>query len=406
MRIRGKKMAVLALAATFLSVSISSLAEEIDSRKFSVLEVTGDSAYIQKGTARKLKAIKGMGLGHGNQVGTGEDSTVYIEADGDKVIRLDENSLVDITKASAKSLNLTLRSGKLFFNVDKPLAADEEMVFKASHTSMSIRGTSGVLNYNPLKMEFFLIEGAVNWDLGDGTVVDLNAGETIVLERDLEDVRLGPALPVVYHLTKKAPFQWTDLDEDGLEAVMENRAQLNLTAIGLDTPEEIQEAADKVEQYRNSQKPPKYTTNRSDDDNDDDYDYEEESSEESSEEPSEESSEEPSIASDSDAEEPTTEEPTTEAPKYYESRTDGPQVIIQTDEENYNWIPYETGTYVGMKLIDEWNWIWVNYNETYGTWEYDETTEVKTWVWNDGAAPEWEYQYMPVSKVEALIATE
>ena len=266
MKIEAKKILVLALAATFLGASISSLAEEVESRKLSIMKVTGENAYIRKGTNRRLKVINGMGLSQGNHVETGDDSTVYIEADGDRFIRLDENSTVQITKASAKSLKLTLGSGNVFFNVDKPLDEDEEMIFEAAHTSMSIRGTSGVFTFNPLKMEFYLIEGSVTWDLGNGNTVDLKAGEAIKMERDFTNMSLGPAAEVIYTLKTTAPFQWTDLDHDGLEAIMENRDKIDLTAIGLDTPEKIQEAFEKVEAYKKEQEAVKVLYDNDDDD--------------------------------------------------------------------------------------------------------------------------------------------
>ena len=100
---KGKKIAVTALAAAFFSISISSLAEEIESRKLSILETSGENVFVVKANDRKIKAAKGMGLGPGNEVSTGKFSKIYIEADKDKVIRLDELTDVEISKASAKS---------------------------------------------------------------------------------------------------------------------------------------------------------------------------------------------------------------------------------------------------------------------------------------------------------------
>ena len=246
---KGKKIAVIALAATFLTISISSLAEEIESRKMSIIETSGENAFVVKANNRKLKATKGMNLGQGNKLSTGKFSKIYIETDNDKVLCMEENTDVVISKASPKSLKLTLNNVDLFFNVDSPLAEDEDMTFEAAHTSMSIRGTSGVFSFNPLEMEFYLIEGSVDWNLGDGTIVNMNAGETIQLERDWAGQPMGPGAPVQYVLKEKAPFEWTDMNEEGLAAVMENRALLDLTAIGLDTEEELHQANTKVEEY-------------------------------------------------------------------------------------------------------------------------------------------------------------
>lgn len=426
--LKGKKIAVVALASVFLSASISSLAEEMESRKLSIMQVNGEAAYITKGTNRELKAIKGMNLGQGNQVGTRENSTIYIEADDDKIIRLDEKTLVDISKASAKSLKLTLRSGSIFFNVDKPLEADEEMVFEAAHTSMSIRGTSGLFSFDPLNMEFYLIEGSVSWDLGDGQVVEIKAGERITLERDLSTIHLGPGEEAKYRLKIKVPFQWTDLDDDGLEAVMENRTLIDLTAIGLDTPEEMQQAIDKVDAYKKAQEAAKQSTRVYDDDDDyDDDDYDDKSTSS----PSigdDSSSTGSSTASDSNAGESgsndigtgsdNTENDTddTTTSEYYTSRTDGSS--INTYDENntyYYYQPGENGTYVGMEQVEgEWNWLWVAYSHNTtddsgtvgnGHWDYDESTGSSTWVWNEGEPSTDDCVYLPVSTVEALTGT-
>jgi len=250
----SKKIAVIALAATFLTISISSLAEEIESRKMSIIETSGENAFVVKANNRKLKATKGMNLGQGNKLSTGKFSKIYIETDNDKVLCMDENTDVVITKASQKSLKLTLNKGDLFFNVDSPLAEDEDMTFEAAHTSMSIRGTSGVFSFNPLKMEFYLVEGNVDWDLGDGNIVNLKAGETIQLERNWEGQPMGPGAPVKYTLKTKVPFEWTDLNDEGLSMILENRELLDLTAIGLDTEEELQQANTMVEEYLEEQK--------------------------------------------------------------------------------------------------------------------------------------------------------
>ena len=49
MKTKLKRFAVMTLAATFLCVSISALAEEIESRKLSILEASGNYTYVKKG---------------------------------------------------------------------------------------------------------------------------------------------------------------------------------------------------------------------------------------------------------------------------------------------------------------------------------------------------------------------
>ena len=388
---KGKGILILALAAAFLGMSIHSLAEEIESRKLSIMEVDGGNGFIIKGAGSKLKAVKGMGLAQGNRVETGDITSIYIEADQDKTVRLDENTKVEISKASAKSLKMTLKTGSLFFNVEKPLKADEEMTFDAANTSMSIRGTSGIFTMDPEKLVFYLIEGSVAWDLGDGTTLYIDAGDVVELDRFRKDGITGPSADVIYKLNQVFPFEWTDLDDAGLVAVMENRDKLDLEIIGLDTPEEIVEAMHRVEEIL-EEKQEVIISYSGDDDDDSDYDdndnddnddnadaeettidddiidedewlTEEESSEEteSSIEETEESSEES---------EPSIEE-TEESSEETESSSEEAE---STTEETKATNPGVNGDY----LYDaDGEAVWVDYEEdTNGYWS--ETT----WIWN------------------------
>lgn len=347
---KKKKAAVLALAAAFLTVSISSLAEEIESRKLSILETSGENVFVMKANNKKIKAAKGMSLGQGNEVSTGKFSKIYIEADKDKVLRLDELTEVEISKASAKSLKLTLKNGDLFFNVDKPLSSDEDMTFEAAHTSMSIRGTSGIFSFNPLNMQFYLVEGNVSWDLGDGTVVELKAGEAIELERDWGGQPMGPGASVVYKLKTQVPFDWTDLDEEGLAALMENKELLDLTAIGLDTEEELDQAELKVEEHYKEQEKKETAYNSRYDRDDDDRPV---NNKPTNNNPT-------TDASDSNADEPETpDEPTT------------PDESTAPDDKD----PGVNGNYL---YDSDGNSTWIYYeNDVNGWWE--ETT----YIWND-----------------------
>ena len=90
------------------------------------------------------------------------------------------------------------------------------------------------------------MEGKVSWKI-DETEVMMNAGDRVVLERDWGGQTPGPGMPLVYKLKEKVPFTWQDLSDDALVAVMENRAKIDVAAIGLDSPEKIGEAAAKVE---------------------------------------------------------------------------------------------------------------------------------------------------------------
>lgn len=247
-----KKLTVLSLAAVFLAVNIKSLAEVAESRRLSILSVQGEEGFVIKGSQREVKAAGGMPLGQGSQVRTGMKTSMYLEADDDKVIKMDSSTLVEISKASSKKLKISLKSGEIFFNVEKPLAADEEMSFDAAQTSMSIRGTSGILDLDDDGLELFLIEGHVVWDIGN-QIVEAEAGQKVSLKKVSGDALERNGMTSAYELWKTETFGWEDLDAMGLEAVLEQREYLDLSAIGLDSGEKLEDAQERSETLRAAQ---------------------------------------------------------------------------------------------------------------------------------------------------------
>ena len=169
MKIKWKKLLVILLAAALFAVNIKSFADEAESRRFSVLSVNGNEAFLTR-NSKEVKATAGLPVGQGNIVRTGANTKIYLETDDSKTIRLDADSKAEITKSSSKLLKITLLDGTLFFNVDKPLKDDEEMNFNAAQTSMSIRGTSGLITITKEELLLYLIEGTINWNLGPQTI--------------------------------------------------------------------------------------------------------------------------------------------------------------------------------------------------------------------------------------------
>lgn len=244
-----KKLAVFSLAAVFLAVNLKAMAEEAESRRLSVLSVQGDEAFVIKGSSREVKAVGGMPLGQGSQLRTGMKTSMYLEADSDKVIKMDSSTLVEISKASSKKLKISLKSGEIFFNVDKPLASGEEMSFDAAQTSMSIRGTSGILEVQEGGLELSLIEGHVEWDIGNQTV-SINPGERVSLKKISGEALDRNGMNSAYELWKTGNFDWRDLDAMGLEAVLEQKDHLDLSAIGLHSEAQLEEAQERSRELR------------------------------------------------------------------------------------------------------------------------------------------------------------
>ena len=233
--------AVFLIALIFLGVNIAAVADDLvgEARSLSVLSVSGDEAVVMRGANREIKAAAGMPLGQGTKAKTGAGTNMYLQADEDKTIKMGSSTLVEITKASAKKLGITLKSGEIFFNVEQKLADDEEMIFHAAQTSLSIRGTSGFLIQEPGgETTLFLLEGMVEWSAGEETIT-LEAGQTgtYVPARDMR----GDSLK------NEGDFQWEDLDAFCLETLLNDISGIELEDFGL-TSDQIPEALKQVQE--------------------------------------------------------------------------------------------------------------------------------------------------------------
>lgn len=247
MKLKWKKLTVLLILVLTVNVTISALATELESRKLTIIQVDGTKAQIEKPNGSTINAKKGISLAQDNRVSTGKNSYVYIAADEDKTMKMDANTVIAIAKASPKALKVLLEQGQLFFNVDKPLAEDEELTFDAANTSMSIRGTSGWMKCGPNTLEFYLIEGTVIWTI-NGQPLVVNAGEKVLLRQNWGGGRPSPTTETDYQYESTTFYTWEELPDDALVSVMEHRELIDLSAIGLDTPEAIAQAEAKVEE--------------------------------------------------------------------------------------------------------------------------------------------------------------
>lgn len=243
MKARWKKLLVLLLAAALLGVNIKALADEAEGRRFSVSSVSGEEGFMARKGAEEMRAVAGIPLREGDQVRTGQKTRIYLETDDSKTIKLDESTKIVVSASSAKRLKLTLEKGAMFFNVDKPLKEDEDLRFEAAQTSMSIRGTSGILVIEEGKLTFYLVEGAVDWEVG-GLAIPVAAGQKIILG--------DPSGQGTYQIQSVELFQWEDLDTFGLGAVLEQRHVLDLSLIGLSSEEQLALATEKLKEQTGS----------------------------------------------------------------------------------------------------------------------------------------------------------
>lgn len=171
----------------------------------------------QSGTS--LHITDGMRLYNGNSLATGTYSYAYISLDSSKAVKLDQSSSATL-RQNGRSLELLVRSGKLFFNVDKPLSQDESMNVRTSTMVTGIRGTCGVLEViSQTQSRLYLIEGEVTLGTGDQAVA----------------VKGGQAATVHMGLGSGTPIKPGDADPDAKQMVqVEKMAEKDIPAVALD----------------------------------------------------------------------------------------------------------------------------------------------------------------------------
>ena len=134
----------------------------------------------QSGTS--LRITNGMRLYNGNFLSTGNSSYAYISLDSSKAVKLDQNSSATLRQSGSR-LELLTKSGKLFFNVSKPLTKNESMNVRTSTMVTGIRGTCGVVEVVTRTLsKLYLIEGTVTLGSGDQAVT-VNGGQVATIEK-------------------------------------------------------------------------------------------------------------------------------------------------------------------------------------------------------------------------------
>ena len=106
------------------------------------LSRTEGTVTVSRGDGRSVTMLPGMKLNYGYWVKTWPSSYSWITLDDTKMIKMDEVSETEV-RQSGKSLEVTLHSGKLFFQVTKPLEQEESLEIRTSTMVCGIRGTSG-----------------------------------------------------------------------------------------------------------------------------------------------------------------------------------------------------------------------------------------------------------------------
>lgn len=148
-----------------------------------VIRYEGEVSLKDEGILQTIR--DNLRLKSGNEIDTSAESLVSISLDETKVVTVDELSNVEFSQ-NGKSLNLDLRSGSLYFDVQKPLAADENFDISTSTMIVGIRGTSGWVSCIDGFESFILTDGHVhivgtNPVTGEVKEIDLEPGQRVTV---------------------------------------------------------------------------------------------------------------------------------------------------------------------------------------------------------------------------------
>ena len=228
LKLPAKVWAAVAAIAVVLAVAVGFIVHNrLTATTMNLIKTEGTVAVSdEKGTLVTPKSNLKLYNGYG--VDTGQVSYAWIDLDDVKLVKMDENSEIEIQKDGHK-LELLLNSGNLFFNVTEPLADDETMTIRTSTMIVGIRGTCGwVEDSGKDGSRVFLLEGKVETKTVDtGETVEVSAGEmaqVFVNEDGQTKITVQP-----YAEEFIAPFVLAELQKDGeLSAAI-------LEASGLDT---------------------------------------------------------------------------------------------------------------------------------------------------------------------------
>lgn len=181
-----KKIIILAvILAVIIAVVVGLLIRKnaISATTMRVIRYEGTVYLKDDGVLKTLR--ENLRLNSGNEIDTEAQSLVSISLDESKVVTVDELSSADFSQ-SGKNLNLNLKSGSLYFDVQKPLAADENFDISTSTMIVGIRGTSGWVSCVDGIESFILTDGHVhiigtNPVTGEVKEIDVNPGQRVTV---------------------------------------------------------------------------------------------------------------------------------------------------------------------------------------------------------------------------------
>ena len=153
--------------------------------KATTMRLIGHEGRITLEENGKHKKIKeNLRINSGSEIKTSYYSSATIGLDDVKVVSMDQESVAEFTQ-EGKKLEMTLTKGSIFFEVKKPLEADETFNIRTSTMICGIRGTSGYVEvYDDGTERLIVTDGVVHVTLidpetGEVKETDVSAGEQL-----------------------------------------------------------------------------------------------------------------------------------------------------------------------------------------------------------------------------------
>lgn len=244
---RNRQIVALLVAVALLLTACGSSAS---AAAMSLVKTAG-TVGIADGNGKSVPVSEDRSLYSGYQVGTEAKSHAWISLDDVKLVKMDEESAIELRKEN-RNLEIFVNSGQLFFNITEPLEEDETLDIRTSTMTVGIRGTCGWVSVlEEGHMQVCVLEGKVHCEVtdpvsGQSAEAEVSAGERADLYIRSEEGE-DAACEIVKSKISRADIPDFVLEEVDLEALGTELAE-EPEETGEETAEEPQETAEAPEE--------------------------------------------------------------------------------------------------------------------------------------------------------------
>jgi hypothetical protein len=145
-------------------------------RTINVFETNGNDATVRRG-AVQAEPRAGFRLADNDLAITGDASNIYLLLNTESIMKIDEQSLVEINHISGQNLTLTLLEGAIVADIKRENDNDIYEIY-VGNVLMGVRGTSFIVEYRSGKNPVIvMLEGSAS--IGDAV---LEAGEIAIID--------------------------------------------------------------------------------------------------------------------------------------------------------------------------------------------------------------------------------